>query len=154
MGKYYSEIKGTESIRVGVGVALLNERKEVLLELRSDVEMWGLTGGKLEIGEKPEEAGCREVYEETGYRISNEDLLLFNVYGDIMEGRVIQYPEQRIHLIDIIYTAKINKEVEELLLSDETLKFEYKKAVDIEWTKVVPPARKPIRDLMKRGYVE
>ena len=88
MGRYYSEIKGTEHLRLGIGVALINNKKQVLLELRSDVEMWGITGGKLEIGEKPDEAGCREVYEETGYKIKRENLRLFNVYGDIEDGSI------------------------------------------------------------------
>ena len=57
MEEYYSKTNGAENIRVGVGVALINNNKKILLELRSDVQKWGITGGKLEVGEKPEEAG-------------------------------------------------------------------------------------------------
>lgn len=146
-------MNGEENIRVGVGVALVNKRKEILLELRSDVRMWGITGGKLEIGETPKEAGCREVYEETGYRIAAENLVLFNVYGDIKEGRIIQYTDQRVHLIDIVYAAMVPIKIEQLILSSESLRFEYYSSNEIQWEKIVPPAREPISDLIKAGYV-
>jgi 8-oxo-dGTP diphosphatase len=39
---------------------------------------WGLPGGSLEYGEHPEEAVIREVWEETGFNICIERLLLVN----------------------------------------------------------------------------
>ena len=50
---YLNKTNGLEKVRVGVGVALLNEQCQLLLELRSDVSMWGITGGKLDAGETP-----------------------------------------------------------------------------------------------------
>jgi 8-oxo-dGTP pyrophosphatase MutT (NUDIX family) len=39
---------------------------------------WGLPGGGLEYGEHPEEAVVREVWEETGFHVSIEKLLLID----------------------------------------------------------------------------
>ena len=36
---YLTSLNGSETIRVGVGVALIDEYSRLLLELRSDIEM-------------------------------------------------------------------------------------------------------------------
>lgn len=42
----------------------------VLLCRREDFRVWGLPGGRVESGEKPDAAGVREAHEETGYRVT------------------------------------------------------------------------------------
>ena len=56
---------------VGALVLIFNKDKQVLLQLRSDNESWGLPGGTMELGESFEEAAIREVYEETNLEIQN-----------------------------------------------------------------------------------
>ena len=58
-------------ILVGALVLIFNKDKQVLLQLRSDNESWGLPGGTMEFGESFEEAATREVYEETNLEIQN-----------------------------------------------------------------------------------
>ncbi|CAG7914395.1 hypothetical protein SSCS72_02194 [Mammaliicoccus sciuri] len=43
-------------ILVGALVLIFNKDKQVLLQLRSDNESWGLPGGTMELGESFEEA--------------------------------------------------------------------------------------------------
>ncbi|MED3551700.1 NUDIX hydrolase [Cytobacillus praedii] len=61
-------------ILVGVAVSVINEIGEFLLQKRSD-GVWGVPGGFMELGESAEEAGRREVLEETGIEIGNLDLV-------------------------------------------------------------------------------
>ena len=59
---------------VGVAVAVINENGELLLQKRNDGH-WGIPGGFIELGESTEEAGRREVFEETGLEIGKLDLV-------------------------------------------------------------------------------
>lgn len=69
------KIVGNEPlILVGVAVAVVNDQGEFLLQKRRD-GIWGVPGGFLELGESTEEAGRREVLEETGLEIGNLDLV-------------------------------------------------------------------------------
>jgi ADP-ribose pyrophosphatase YjhB (NUDIX family) len=61
-------------ILVGVAVAVLNEKGEILLQKRND-GLWGVPGGFMELGESTEEAGRREVFEETGIEIGKLELV-------------------------------------------------------------------------------
>src|SRR5690606_15840272 len=61
-------------ILVGVAVAVINEKGQILLQKRPN-GIWGIPGGLLELGESTEEAGRREVKEETGVEIGNMQLL-------------------------------------------------------------------------------
>ncbi len=52
-----------------VGVVLDPTREQVLLVKRRDIPVWVLPGGGIDEDESPEEAVCREVEEESGYRV-------------------------------------------------------------------------------------
>ena len=67
-------VGNTPLILVGVAVAVLNENGEILLQKRIDGR-WGVPGGFIELGESTEEAGRREVVEETGLEIGKLDLV-------------------------------------------------------------------------------
>ena len=56
-------------------LAGVNERGELLLNLCSDTDSWGIPGGCLESGENLEETAARELYEETGLRAERMTLL-------------------------------------------------------------------------------
>jgi len=150
--RYGSMLNGLETVRLGVAVALIDEYGRLLLELRSDVSLWGITGGKLDPGETPLECGCREIMEETGLQFNPDDLTLFNIYGDPSDGRILQYPDNRVHLIDIVYTARVDS-TQHLAMSNESLSFSYFTSQSLP-SKIVPPAVRPIRDLVSRKFVQ
>ncbi|WP_369903242.1 NUDIX hydrolase [Bacillus manliponensis] len=66
-------------ILVGAHVILINEKNEMLLQLRSEKNIWCIPGGALECGESLEETAKREVYEETG--LITEDLQFFHMFS-------------------------------------------------------------------------
>jgi mutator protein MutT len=59
------------------GVVFRNRR---VLLLRNERQEWELPGGRLEIGETPEECVAREIAEETGWDVKVEELLDTWVY--------------------------------------------------------------------------
>ncbi|AAT59784.1 MutT/Nudix [Bacillus cereus 95/8201] len=58
----------------GVAVAVFNEQGQILLQQRQN-GIWGVPGGFVELGESTEEAGRREVFEETGVEIGTLQLI-------------------------------------------------------------------------------
>ena len=53
-------------LRSGAFATIPNERGEILLCHRRDLDLWNSPGGRVEAGESPWEAVVREVREETG----------------------------------------------------------------------------------------
>ncbi|MBL8154165.1 MAG: NUDIX domain-containing protein [Anaerolineae bacterium] len=53
-------------LRLGVQCAILDDEQKILLSRRSDLNVWGLPGGRLDGGESFADAAAREVLEETG----------------------------------------------------------------------------------------
>lgn len=149
---YLSTINGKETLRVGVGVALIDEKSRLLLELRSDVSMWGITGGKLDPGETPKQCGIREVDEETGIRLQEDQLEFFGIYAQPEDGRILQYPDNRVHLLDIVFKAKICS-ASKLQLSSESTELSFFSVKNIP-RDIVPPAQRPIEDLIRRCCIK
>ena len=65
-------------ILIGSHAIIVNENNEILLQLRTDFNRWGIIGA-LEYNETLEDALKREVYEETGLIIKNPEL--FRTYS-------------------------------------------------------------------------
>ena len=62
------------------GGCIFNEKKEILLQRRTDNNGWGFPGGAVELGETPEITAIRESKEETGLDV--EVVKLIGVYTD------------------------------------------------------------------------
>jgi 8-oxo-dGTP pyrophosphatase MutT (NUDIX family) len=64
-------------ILVGSTIVVINHKKEILLQHRSDTKEWGLPGGAMELGESLEQTAERELFEETGLTTKKLSLLIF-----------------------------------------------------------------------------
>ena len=65
------DLVGSRRIFVpGVRALILNENGEILLQRRTDTNLWGLPSGGVELGESAVEALKREVMEETSVTVT------------------------------------------------------------------------------------
>lgn len=64
-------------IGVGATTLVFNDKNELLLNLRTDTNNWGIPGGSMELNETIEETAIRELKEEAG--ISADKLELVSV---------------------------------------------------------------------------
>ena len=53
-------------IGIGATTLVFNDKKELLLNLRTDTNTWGIPGGSMELYETIEETAIRELKEEAG----------------------------------------------------------------------------------------
>jgi len=94
-----------KEIRPGVAVIIFNEKNEILLQKRSDVNLWGIPSGHVEPGETVTEAATREVMEETGLLVKM--LRLIGVYSD-PSTQVFHYPDGRVtHFVTCCFQAEV-----------------------------------------------
>ncbi|MGF9963408.1 NUDIX hydrolase [Bacillus rhizoplanae] len=101
---YLRNMVGHEKvIMVAAGCFVLNEKNEVLLQLRSDNGQWGHPGGFMEIGETVEDTVRREVFEETGLKLGK--LEFFNVYSGKKHEKTLSNGDQ-LALVKLAYTCR------------------------------------------------
>jgi len=62
-------------INIGATLLVFNKNNEILLNLRSDTNSWGIPGGGKEINETLEECAIRELKEETNLDVSDLELV-------------------------------------------------------------------------------
>jgi 8-oxo-dGTP pyrophosphatase MutT (NUDIX family) len=79
------KIVGTKPLIMAGACVLLINNNSLLLELRSDNGLWGLPGGSLEPGESMEGVAARELFEETGLKAINLELI------DVFSGQDLYY---------------------------------------------------------------
>lgn len=81
----YQRVMTDKIPRIGVGVLIVNRKlNKILLGERlvpSQCNTFSFPGGKLEFGEEIWRCGIREVYEETGLKISRP--VLYRVFNDV-----------------------------------------------------------------------
>ena len=122
--RYSTSFSKKTTVRVSVGVFVLSKKNEVLMEKRSDCGWWGIPGGKIEVGETASEAIIREIKEETSINLKKNNLELMGIYSNPKDGRILNYPDQQVHLIDIVFKIKLVKD-HKIILSAESLDMKF-----------------------------
>ncbi len=96
-----------------VGVIIINERNELLLQKRSrfkraNPSKWGICGGKVDLGETPIDAGVRETFEEIGILLNKDELKFLSMDTN-----------EKSHFT--VYYVRKNVDVNECKLQEEEL---------------------------------
>ena len=108
-------------IGVGATTLVFNDKKELLLNLRSDTNTWGIPGGSMELYETIEETAVRELKEETG--ISADKLELVTVLSG--KEYYFEYPNGD-KMCTVIVLFKVLNYTGEVKVSDnESKKLEF-----------------------------
>lgn len=94
------ELRNMPLFQNGSAIIVVNENGEVLLQHRTDRDLWCIPGGLQELGETFEEVAIRELNEETGLTAKIEDLILIKAVSG--ESRKNSYPNG-----DIVYNNTV-----------------------------------------------
>jgi len=105
-----------------VAAIIFNEKGEVLLQKRRDVNKWGLLGGHVEFGETVEEAICREIFEETGTSAFVKRMI--GVYSS-PSSQTYEYADRKVQYITTYFEAMLNKEITPGFSNNETMDINY-----------------------------
>jgi ADP-ribose pyrophosphatase YjhB (NUDIX family) len=103
------QLIGNETLlTVGCGI-IIEQNNQILLQHRTDADVWGIPGGVIEMGERVEDAARRETFEETGLSAGN--LELFGIYSGL-EGYANYANGDRVYSIQLIfYTDTVTGEL-------------------------------------------
>ena len=124
--------KTTMPARLGAN-AIITCKGKLLLEKRSDSDVWGLVGGGVKKYETEAQAMAREVYEELGIRIPKERFQKLKVYGE--PGSIAAYQDGSIWRMVIVVFGLDLEEEPQMVISSESkdLRFFTKEEIkDIE----------------------
>lgn len=126
--EYFKKLRqyfGHEPIlTAGAVLIILNENKEILMQLRSDFNMWGVIGGGMDLGECMEETAKRELEEETGLIADSLELV------DLVSGpetfRIYPNGDQ---LYDVTAIYAVTKYHGDLKINDD-------ESLELKWFKI------------------
>ena len=108
-------------LTAGVILFVFNDKKQVLMQLRTDFNMWGFPGGAMELGESYEEVAKRELKEETN--LEADELKLIKILSGKDTYR--EYPNGD-KLYDNTAVFVVKKYHNDLKINDEeSLKLEW-----------------------------
>ena len=102
--------KTTQGAHLGAN-AIITCNGKLLLEKRRDCDLWGLVGGGVKKQETPLQAIVREIQEELGLRIPQDQFRKLAVYGE--PGRIAAYRDGSIwRMVIVIYGLELQTEPE------------------------------------------
>ena len=106
-----------KEILPAVAAAIFNERGEILLQKRRDVNKWCVISGHVEFGETVEHALLREIAEETntGARI----VRFIGLYSS-PDSQVYHYPGRSVQYITSYFEARLTESIADDFSNDET----------------------------------
>ncbi len=108
-------------INIGATIIVTNDSGELLLNLRTDTDTWGIIGGSMELGESLEETAARELFEEANLKAERFELI------DVLSGKdmYFRYPNgDETYTVVVLFKAH-NISGNLHINDDESYKLEY-----------------------------
>ena len=134
-------------IGVGATILVFNSNNELLLNLRSDTNNWGIPGGSKELNETLEECAIRELKEETNINVN--DLELVTVLSG--EEYYFKYPnEDELDCVIVLYKVS-NYEGESNINDGESKELKF---FSLDNLPELESRAKAIIDKIKSGIIE
>lgn len=100
--------KTTQRAHLGAN-AIITCNGKLLLEKRTDCDIWGLVGGGVKKWETELQAITREIYEELGLRVTQEKLHKLGVYGE--PGRIAAYQDGSVwRMVVVVFGLELAEE--------------------------------------------
>ena len=134
-------------IGVGATTLVFNNKNELLLNLRSDTNTWGIPGGSKELNETLEECAIRELKEETNITVNDLELIT------VLSGKeyYFKYPnEDELDCVIVLY--KVSDYDGELNINDgESKKLEF---FSLDNMPELESRAKAIIDKIKSGIIK
>ncbi len=113
--------KTTQRTRLGANALIVCEGK-LLLEKRSDCDLWGLVGGGIKRNETPLQAITREIWEELGLRIPAEKFRKLSIYDG---NRIAAYQDGSVwKMVVVAYYLELN-EIPQMQISKESRELKF-----------------------------
>jgi ADP-ribose pyrophosphatase YjhB (NUDIX family) len=92
------------SLVPAASAAVSNERDEILMQRRTDNDLWALPGGTMDLGESIGETAVREVREETGLDVEIDGIV--GIYSD--PRHIIEYSDGEVRQqFNICFSARL-----------------------------------------------
>lgn len=115
-------MKQERQILPAVAAAIFNDKGEVLLQRRRDVNQWCIISGHVEFGESVEQAIIREIVEETSAKAEIKRLI--GVYSS-PESQTYHYKGKTIHYITSYFEARLEQEIPADYSKEETYELKF-----------------------------
>ena len=135
---------------IGTSV-IIEDNGEILLEHRVDSDTWSVIGGGLNVDETLVQGAIREVYEETGLKLKEDDLSLYQIYDD--PSRIAHYLDGNIlRVITVVYRV-LMKEKPQLTCSTESKELKFFSKAEFEKLSIAETHIPIITDFMNEDKV-
>ena len=108
-------------IGLGATTLVFNDKNELLLNLRSDTNTWGIPGGSMELYENIKDTAVRELKEEAGINAESLELV------DVLSGKeyYFEYPNgDKMCTVNVLFKA-LNYSSTIKVLEDESKEWKF-----------------------------
>lgn len=134
-------------IGVAATTLVFNKKGEILLNLRSDTNTWGIPGGSMELFESIEDTAIRELKEETNIDIKSLELVTVLSGNDYF----FEYPNGDKMCTVIVLFKVTNYDGEIKVNDDESKKVEF---FSLEHLPELESRAMNIIKMIKNGYIK